>query len=166
MPVLEDGRLRPDDWVTVDDDATLPDAPVILSLARLQRDAAGLAGRNAPFGVALPPETQPEEIGPWLDRLALVVVLLPKSRDGRAFTQARALREHHGYTGEIRATGHVIPDQYTALRRCGVSTVAVPEGTDPAAWDAARRVVGIAYQPALTPDAPLSLLRRRLAVRA
>lgn len=166
MPVLEDGRLRSDAWLTLDDDAPLPDAPVILSLARLRRDGAALAGRNMPLGVALPPETQPEEIAPWLDRLALVAVLLPKFRDGRAFTQARALREHHGYAGEIRATGHVIPDQYTALLRCGVSTVAVPDGTDAAVWDAARRVVGIGYQPALTPDAPLSLLRRRLAVGA
>lgn len=166
MPVLEDGRLRPDAWLTLDDDTPLPDAPVILSLARLRRDGAALAGRNTPLGVALPPEAQPEEIAPWLDRLALVAVLLPKFRDGRAFTQARALREHNGYAGEIRATGHVIPDQYTALLRCGVSTVAVPEGADAAVWDAARRVVGIGYQPALTPDAPLSLLRRRLAVGA
>ena len=50
------------------------------------------------------------------------------------------------------------------LLRCGFSTVEVPEGTDPAVWDAARKVVDIGYQPALTPDAPLSLLRRRLKV--
>jgi uncharacterized protein (DUF934 family) len=162
MPLLEDGRIVADAWVTVADDAPLPDAPAILPLARLQRDAAQLAGRNAPLGIALPPDAAPEAIAPLLGRLALVELTLPKFRDGRAFTQARALREHHGYTGEIRVGGHVIADQYLALLRCGVSTVVVPEGTDPAVWDAARQVVGIAYQRSIAPDQPLSLLRRKL----
>jgi uncharacterized protein (DUF934 family) len=160
MPLLEDGRLVADDWVTVADDAPLPDAPAILSLARLRTET--LDGRNAPLGLALDPATQPEAIADLLPRLSLVAVLLPKSKDGRAFTQARALREHHGYAGEIRATGHVLPDQYGMLLRCGVSTVEIPEGADPAQWEQSRRVVDIAYQPALTPDAPLGLLRRRL----
>lgn len=164
MPVLEDGRLWPNPWVAVADDEPLPDGPAILGPARLLRDAAALAGRTAPLGLALPPDTAPAEVAPLLPLLALVTLRLPKFRDGRAFTQARALREYHGFAGEIRATGHVIPDQYTALLRCGFSTVEVPEGTDPAVWNAARRIVGIGYQPALTPDAPLSLLRRALAV--
>jgi uncharacterized protein (DUF934 family) len=164
MPLLEDGRIVEDAWVTVADDAPLPEAPAILSLARLQRDAAQLAGRNAPLGVALPPDVAPEVVAPLLDRLALVVLTLPGFRDGRAFTQARALREHHGYTGEIRVGGHVIADQYRALLRCGVTAVVLPEGADPAVWDTARRVVGIAYQHSVTPGQPLSLLRRKLEV--
>ncbi|MCO6419413.1 DUF934 domain-containing protein [Siccirubricoccus sp. KC 17139] len=164
MPLLEDGRIIDDAWVRVADDAVLPDSPAIVTLARLQREAAQLAGRNAPLGVVLPPDVAPDAIAPFLDRLGLVVLELPKFRDGRAFTQARALREHHGFTGEIRAAGHVIPDQYAALLRCGVSTVAVPEGADPAVWDAARRVVGIAYQASVVPDSPLSLLRRKLEI--
>ena len=164
MPLLEDGALRPDPWVSVDDEAVLPDGPVILSLARLRRDAAELARRNAPIGLALPPETAPAEVAPLLGMLSLVTLRLPKSKDGRAFTQGRGLREYHGFGGEIRATGHVIPDHYAMLLRCGFSTVEVPEGSDPEVWDASRRVVDIGYQTALTPDAPLSLLRRRLKV--
>lgn len=164
MPLLEDGALRPDPWVSVDDEAVLPDGPVILSLARLLRDAAELARRNTPIGLALPPETPPAEVAPLLGMLSLVTLRLPKSKDGRAFTQGRGLREYHRFDGEIRATGHVIPDHYAMLLRCGVSTVEVPEGTDPAVWDAARKVVDIGYQPALSDDEPLSLLRRRLRV--
>ena len=164
MPMLEDGRLRPDDWTLVADDAPLPDGAVILSPARLLRDAAALAGRNAPIGLALAPETQPAEIAALLPLVALVTLRLPKAKDGRAFTQARALREYHGFTGEIRATGHVIPDHSIALLRCGVSTVEVPEGSDPAVWEGARQVIGIGYQAALTPDAPLSLQRRKLVL--
>ncbi|MBL6456590.1 DUF934 domain-containing protein [Belnapia sp. T6] len=162
MPLLEDGRLRPDDWTSIEDEAPLPEGPAIVSLARLRAEADALAGRNAPLGVALSPETQPEEVAPFLDRLALVAVCLPKSKDGRAFTQIRALREHHGFTGEIRATGHVLPDQYAMLLRCGVTTVEVPESTDPATWTRSRDTIRIAYQAAQSADRPLSLLRRKL----
>lgn len=160
MPLLEDGRLVADAWAAVADDAPLPEAPAILSLARLR--GADLAGRNAPLGLALDPATQPEEVADLLPRLSLVTVTLPKSKDGRAFTQARALREHFGFAGEIRATGHVLPDQWRMLQRCGVSTVALPEDADPALWEGSRRVVDIAYQPALDADTPLGLRRRRL----
>ncbi len=164
MPLLENGRLVADSFVGVGDDEALPDAPALLSLGRLQREAAALAGRNLPVGVVLPPDVSADAVAPWLPWLALVALRLPGPRDGRAFTQARALREHHGFRGEIRATGHVIPDHYAMLLRCGVSTVELPEGADPAPWDAARRFVCTAYQPGFTGDAPLSLLRRRLEV--
>jgi uncharacterized protein (DUF934 family) len=162
MPLLENGRLVADGWAIVADDAPVPEAPAILSPARLRQEAAALAGRNVPLGLAIGPEVQPEEIADLLPRLFLVALRLPKSKDGRAFTQARALREHFGFKGEIRATGHVLPDQYRMLQRCGVSTVEVPEGTDPAQWERSRRVVDIAYQPALGAASPLGLLRRRL----
>ncbi len=162
MPLLENGGLVADPWVAVAPDAPIPDAPAIIGHDRALAEAEALAGRNTPLGVTLPNDVPPETLLPILDRLSLVVLDLPKFRDGRAFTQARTLRERHGFRGEIRAAGHVIPDQYAALLRCGVTTVAVPEGTDPTVWDAARRVVSIAYQPRLDPTAPLAGLRRRL----
>lgn len=158
MPLLDAGRLVPDAYLRIADDAALPDAPAIVSLARLPQVEA----HRTPLGVALPPEVPAATLAPFLPRLALVVLTLPKFRDGRAFSQARALRERYGFTGEIRAGGHVIPDQYLALLRCGVSTVELPDGADPAPWEAARHILGIAYQPSLIPDAPLSLLRRKL----
>ena len=164
MPLLEKDRLVPDPWVAVGDDDPIPDQPAVLSPARLRRDAAALAGRNAPLGLALPPGTQAEEVADLLPRVSLVLLRLGGFKDGRAFTQARALRQHHGFAGEIRATGHVLPDQHLALLRCGVSTVEVPEGADLDQWRASREVVGIGYQAAMTPDRPLSLLRRRLAL--
>ncbi len=163
MPVLEKGALRADDWQVVDDEAALPDAPVLISLARLLRDAALLAGRNAPLGVAIGNDVNPDVLAPLLPRLALVQVVLPKSRDGRAFSQARKLREYLGYTGEIRVAGHVIPDHYAMLLRCGASTVVVAEGTDAAVWEASRKVVSIAYQHGLAAETPISLLRRKVA---
>ena len=166
MPLLEAGALRPDPWIAVADDQVLPDgAPVLVSLDRLIREAPGLAGRNAPLGVVLPNDADPASLAPLLDRLSLVALRFPKHRDGRAFTQARALRERHGFAGEIRATGHVLPDQYAFLLRCGVTTVEVPEGTDAATWERSAHVVPVAYQAAVAGDAgALGLLRRHVAI--
>lgn len=145
-----------DGYALVADDAPLPDAPAIVSAARLPE----AAGRNTPLGVALAPDESADLVASYLPHLALVQVTLPGSKDGRAFTQIRSLREYHHFRGEIRVAGHVIPDHYAKLLRCGASTVLVPDGTDHAAWERARGVVDIAYQGA---GAPLGGLRRRVA---
>jgi uncharacterized protein (DUF934 family) len=164
MPLLESGKPVADPYVVVGDGDKLPDAtPAIVGFERLQRDAEALAGRNAALGVIVPQGTDPAVLEPYLARLALIVVQLPKFKDGRAFTLARTLRERYGYKGEIRATGHILPDQYPLLLRCGVSTVEIPEGADAKRWDQALGLYHIAYQAAVTDDRPLSLLRRRVA---
>ncbi|MBK1659981.1 DUF934 domain-containing protein [Paracraurococcus ruber] len=163
MPLLDEhGRAVADAWVRVADDAPLPEGPAILTAARLR--AEDLSGRNAPLGIALDPATAPEAVADLLPRLSLVTIALPKAKDGRAFTQARALREHAGFRGEIRATGHVLPDQWRMLRRCGVTTVEVPEGADLAQWRRSFDVVDIAFQPAQDSGSALGLRRQRLRV--
>ena len=163
MSLLENGRIVDDIWVTVDDDAALPDTPAIISLDRLRRDAATLVGRNALLGVAIGNDVPPDALTEFLPHLSLVQVALPKSKDGRAFTQIRALREYYGFKGDIRVVGHVIADHYAMLLRCGASSVMIPAGADPAVWEASRHVVSIAYQHAQSAEQPLALLRRRIA---
>jgi uncharacterized protein (DUF934 family) len=166
MPLLERGRAVPDPWTSVAGDEPVPQGvPALVDLPRLQRDAALLAARHAPLGVLLENDADPGALAPFLDRLSLVALRFPRHRDGRAFTQARALRERYGFTGEIRATGHVLPDQHAFLLRCGFTTVDLPDGADLAAWQRGLGAIPIAYQPAVTGDAaPLGLLRRHLAV--
>jgi len=164
MPLLEQGFPVADRFVPVADDAPLPDAPAIVSLARLQREAEALAGRNVALGVQVASTTKPEDLAPLLDRVALLVVEFPKFRDGRGFTIARTLRERYGYTGEIRAVGHILPDQYAFLVRCGFSSVAVPEAADLSVWAAALGRFHVAYQAAVDAAPVVSGLRRRLAL--
>lgn len=149
MPLLDaEARLAPDPYTLVADDAPLPEGPALVTLARLRAEPA-LAGRNAALGVLLSAGDDPAALAPWLPRLALVAVPFGKFRDGRGFTQARSLREYHGFKGEVRATGHVLPDQFRMLLRCGVSTVQVAEGTDAALWARARDKITHRYQYAL-----------------
>jgi uncharacterized protein (DUF934 family) len=167
MPLLDAaGKTVADTWVAVADDAPLPggDTAALIPFARLKAETEQLAGRNAPLGVLLASDAKPEDVAPFLDRLALVAVEFPKFRDGRGFTIARTLRERYGYKGEIRAVGHILPDQYVFLLRCGVSTVAASETAHLESWQKALGQFTIAYQPAATGDEPLSLLRRHLTI--
>lgn len=63
-----------------------------------------------------------------LPRLALVVLHFPKWTDGRAYTQARLLRQRLRYAGEVRATGDVVVDMLPLLHRCGFDAVVLRHG--------------------------------------
>jgi uncharacterized protein (DUF934 family) len=71
---------------------------------------------------------------------------LPRSS---AILRPRSLRERLAFPGEIRATGNILPDNYAFLR-CGVTTVEMQDGTDPAAWQNAADRFSFAYQPLRT----------------
>jgi uncharacterized protein (DUF934 family) len=78
-------------------------------------------------GVQLPNafdvDTLAEDLRGTPARLALVVLEFPKWTDGRAYSQARLLRQRLRFTGEIRATGEVLADMMPLLRRCGFDAV-------------------------------------------
>jgi uncharacterized protein (DUF934 family) len=160
MALLEAGRLVPDPWTPLAEGAA-PTAggAFILPLARWLAERESLAGSDARLGLRLPSATRLEPIAADLPRLALLALEFPKFRDGRGFTLARALRERYCWSGEIRAVGHVIPDQYQFLARVGVTTVELPEGASPASWAAALRRFSIGYQ---ADGQALGALSRRL----
>lgn len=68
----------------------------------------------------------PEALTPYLSALTFIRISFPAFSDGRAFTIARRLRML-GYTGELRALGPVIADQYAMARRVGFDAVEIPD---------------------------------------
>lgn len=58
------------------------------------------------------------------DQITMIRVDFPSFADGRGFTIARQLRLR-GYTGRLRAKGHVIADQYAMARRAGFDEVEI-----------------------------------------
>ena len=58
--------------------------------------------------------------------LKMIRVAFPSFADGRGFTIARLLRLR-GFTGRLRAQGHVLADQYAMARRAGFDEVEIPE---------------------------------------
>ena len=79
-----------------------------------------------PEGAALAVENtaQAEDIVPAFGRIALIRVAFPLLVDGRGFSLARHLRLL-GYSGRLRAAGHVLADQYAMARRSGFDEVEI-----------------------------------------
>jgi uncharacterized protein (DUF934 family) len=72
-----------------------------------------------------------------LEGVQRVELDFPKFTDGRAFSQARLLRQRRDFKGDIRATGDVLIDQLVQMYRVGFSSAVLKEGKDPA--DAERQ---------------------------
>ncbi len=91
---------------------------------------------------------------------SVIVLDFPAFKDGRAYSQARLLRDRYGYSGEIRARGDVLRDQLLFMVRCGVNAFEFT-GDDVSGADAALKEFSFAYQPAADDVTPV--WRRRLA---
>ena len=69
---------------------------------------AELLARDSEVGVIWPNNRDVDDLVPYLDRLAVIALVFPTFRDGRAYSQARLLKERYDYRGELRATGHLV----------------------------------------------------------
>ena len=164
MPLVKAGRIVEDPFVRVLDDAPVPEGvPVILPAARLLADARELVLRQAPTGVVWPNDRRIAELAPYLDWIALVALVFPSFRDGRAYSQARLLRERHRFRGELRATGQVLRDQLLFMQRAGFDAFDVTKPGDAAAFAEAVHRYSVFYQPA--GDGHVSALKARLLNR-
>ena len=162
MPLVKASQIVEDQYVRVEDDAPLPDGvPVLLTAARFLADAREIVECDAPVGAIWPNDRRLTERAPWIDRLGLIALIFPKFKDGRAYSQARLLRERYGFRGELRATGDVLRDQFIFLVRAGFDAFEVKKDADVAAFanEIARHTVF--YQP--TGDGRLAVARARHA---
>jgi uncharacterized protein (DUF934 family) len=161
MPLVENGRIVEDRYVRVLDDAPVPDrVPVLLPAKRFLADANELVQRDGSLGVLWPNDRRVAELEPWLGHLALIALNFPKFRDGRAYSQARLLREHFGFRGTLRATGDVLRDQFHFLVRAGFDSFEVKKPADAEVFAEVLGRYSVVYQPGA--DGRASALRRRL----
>jgi uncharacterized protein (DUF934 family) len=165
--IVRNREVVEDDWTHLGDDAPLPaSGKLIASHARWVKDKSELKARGN-IGVRIPGTLALDELKDDLPALPLVALVFdfiqPKPEggrtfDGRAYTQARLLRERLGYRGEIRATGGVFRDAMFFMRRCGVNAFEVK---DPADALQAFKDFSLGYQGAADDSTPI--FRRRLA---
>src|SRR6266571_8673948 len=131
MPLVRGGKITDDAFVHVADDAPLPDeGAILISAARLLGDPEAISRRLGKTGVVWPNNRDVDDLVPYLDRLAVVALVFPSFRDGRAYSQARLLRERYGFRGELRATGQVLRDQFLFLVRAGFNALDVVKTSD------------------------------------
>ena len=153
---LTDGHMAalPDPFTYVDDEAELVPGDVILSLTRFQNEGDRLLSEGRSIGVRLKSDEEAEALAYDLPRLSVVALEFPKFRDGRAYSNARILRERYGFTGEVRAVGDVLREQAHFMLRCGFDAFEPVDGSTPEIWDKAAHRYRHVYQRGVDARAP------------
>ena len=164
MPLVKNARITTDLFVQVAEGAELPgDGAVLITAARFLGDPEAILKRAGKTGVIWPNSRAVDDLVPYLDRLAAVALVFPTFRDGRAYSQARLLRERYNYRGELRATGQVLRDQFVFMLRAGFDAFEVKKDSDAEAFASTAKRYSVFYQP--TGDGRLTALHRRMQLR-
>ena len=164
MPLVKNGKISDDTLAHVADDAPIPaDGAILISAARFLEDPEALSRRTGGTGVIWPNNRDVDDLVPYLDRLALIALVFPTFRDGRAYSQARLLRERHLYRGELRATGQVLRDQFVFMLRAGFDAFEVKKASDAEAFVLTAKRYSVFYQP--TGDGRITALHQRMQQR-
>ncbi|CAN5217176.1 DUF934 domain-containing protein [soil metagenome] len=165
MPLVKGNIVVADEFVHLVDDAPLPaEGAVLLSAERFLKDPEAALSRNGKenvkTGVIWPNNRDVDDLLPYLDRLAVIALVFPIFRDGRAYSQARLLRERHKFTGELRATGQVLRDQFMFMLRAGFDAFEVKKDKDAQVFADVAHRFSVFYQP--TGDGRVTAFHRRL----
>jgi uncharacterized protein (DUF934 family) len=160
MPLVKAGAIVEDKFVRIADGEPVPEhGAVLVPAERFLKDADEFARREDPVGVAWPNNRNVSELEAYLPRLAVVALMFPTYKDGRAYSQARLLRERYGFRGELRATGQVLRDQFVFLMRAGFDALDVVKPADALAFEEVARRYSVFFQP--TGDGRVTVARAR-----
>lgn len=103
---------------------------VIVNLEQLRSEYERFLAVGVDLGVDLEPDAMVEDILFYLPELKLVVLRFESFADGRAFSQAKLLRDRYGYSADIRAVGDVVRDQLGFMQRCGINQFQIADDED------------------------------------
>jgi uncharacterized protein (DUF934 family) len=164
MPLVKNGKIATDIYAHVADGAEIPaEGAILIPAARFLEEPETLLRRSGKVGVIWPNNRELDDLVPYLDRLAAVALVFPSFRDGRAYSQARLLRERYRFTGELRATGQVLRDQFVFMLRAGFDALDVKKEKDADAFAETVKRYTVFYQP--TGDGRSTALSRRTQLR-
>jgi uncharacterized protein (DUF934 family) len=159
MTVIKNGQIEASSWLHLTEESLPAHGAVTVSLDRWLKDKGELSTHGDEVGVRLNAADSVEALANDLPSLSLIVLDMATFTDGRAFSQARLLRDRLGYSGEIRARGDFLRDQIFFLNRVGVNVFEFPEETPLDDWLKAFNEFSVTYQSAA--DSPEPLYRRR-----
>lgn len=134
MRVIKDNQVVEDKWQIYDESALeseLPSGDIILPFRFWQSNREKLLSRkNGELGLLINGEDDVEELADDLEHFAVIAIDFPAFKDGRGYSQARILRDHYNYSGDLRAVGDVLRDQLYFMQRCGISSFLIKENRD------------------------------------
>lgn len=155
--LFKDGKFIADPfraWAEGDDPATVRYTHIPLQVFIENREA--VLGNPHPNGLLIAPADRVEDVADDLGRFASIAISFPGFTDGRGYTTARLVTERFGYRGEVRATGDVLMDQLTLMRRCGINAFVVTHAATRKALETGHlTTVNLFYQPIGTTEVPV-----------
>jgi len=119
--IIKGKNIVDDNWQYIDNYEQLDeltDANIIIPLDIWMHQREQLS-KHKMLGLTFSSDENLKKISVDLDHFKLVALQFASFTDGRAYTQARLLRERYDYKGVIRATGNVLRDQIPFMSRVG-----------------------------------------------
>lgn len=120
MPIVRSTGFSADAWSRAED------AEQDERILPFEDALAALEQGNGKVALDMPNDADPRLLAPYFDRIALIAVAFPAFADGRGFSIGQRLTKL-GYTGVLRATGGLIPDQFAYALVCGFDEVEIDE---------------------------------------
>ncbi len=147
MPIIKDGALIEDSWTLLDEEADVPSsADIIIPLNVMLEKAERLSNHSGRIGLLISNDVAVEDHADLIAKADIVVLELPAFTDGRAYSQARGLREDLGFEKELRVKGDVLVDQAAYLLRCGFDSFDFDGEFDAEAWEKSSKIMTTGYQ--------------------
>ncbi len=162
MQIIKNRQIIEDSWQHIADDADVDQLPVgniIVPFTMWLANKEQLLQRQGQLGVQLSGDNDVTEIAADLTHFSVIALQFPGFRDGRSYSIARALRQHHHYSGELRAVGNVLRDQVGYMERVGIDAFEVDSKQKIQDALKAFNEISVKYQS--SSDEPLPIYRRR-----
>ena len=130
MIILNKDKPQKDEYIFLDDwekITSINKKKVILTKSLWIQKGQLLKKNKIISGIQLNSDESIDEITDDILYFSLVQFNFLSFNDGRPFSIAKTLRKKFNFKKEIRASGHILPDQYIFLIRCGFDTVEIED---------------------------------------
>ena len=130
MIILNKDKPQKNEYIFLDDlekIASINKKKVILTKSLWIQKGQLLKKNKIISGIQLDSDESLDEITDDILYFSLVQFNFLSFKDGRPFSIAKTLRKKFNFKKEIRASGHILPDQYIFLIRCGFDTVEIED---------------------------------------
>jgi phosphoadenosine phosphosulfate reductase len=124
-------------------------------MALLDLSTGGLLPAGSESTIVLEPTADAAALAAAAASGGVVAIRFPSFGDGRGHSLAVLIRERHGFKGEVRAVGYLIPDLAPFLLRSGFDTAEITDANDVETWKGALTRIRHLYQPGFRNPEPL-----------
>ena len=124
-------------------------------MALLDLETGALIEGGAEPATVLEPMADASALAAASSADGVVGIRFPSFGDGRGISLAVLLRERHGFKGELRAVGYLIPDLAPFLWRSGFDTAEITDANDVDTWKSSLQRIKHSYQPGFRNPLPL-----------